>query len=87
MVYLQPKHKMLLFADNTQGHFVHMQIYITAFLLMSARPLPPLAPSIPLSPSFVFPVTYLEIPLLLLVVRISIHSRPWLAINCSPLAT
>jgi hypothetical protein len=31
--------------------------------------------------------TYLEIPLLLLVVRITIHSCPWLAINCSPLAT
>ncbi len=39
-----------------------MQIYITAFLLLSARPLPPLAFSIPLSPSFVFPVTYLGDP-------------------------
>jgi hypothetical protein len=29
----------------------------------------------------------LEILLLLLVVRIPIHSCPWLAINCSPLAT
>jgi hypothetical protein len=30
--------------------------------------------------------TYLEILLLLLVVRIPIHSCPWFAINCSPLA-
>jgi hypothetical protein len=31
--------------------------------------------------------TYLEIPLLVIVVRMSIHSRPWLVINCSPLAS
>ncbi len=31
--------------------------------------------------------TYLEIPLLVIMVRISIHSRPWLVINCSPLAS
>jgi hypothetical protein len=34
-----------------------------------------------------FCLTYLEISLLLLVVRIPIHSCPWLAINCSSLAT
>jgi hypothetical protein len=32
------------------------------------------------------PFTYLEILLLVIVVRISTHSRPWLVINCSALA-
>ncbi len=50
----------------------------------------------PLLPSFVYsilllhestaPFTYLEIPILVIVVRISINSRPWLVINYSPLA-
>jgi hypothetical protein len=31
--------------------------------------------------------TYLEIPLLTIVVRMSIHPCPWLVINCSPLAS
>ncbi len=30
------------------------------------------------------PFTYLEIPLLIFVVRISIHSRSWLVVNCPP---
>ncbi len=30
--------------------------------------------------------TYLEIPFFVIVVRISIHSRLWLVVNCSPLA-
>jgi hypothetical protein len=32
------------------------------------------------------PRVYLEIPFLLLVEQILIHSCPWLVINCSPLA-
>jgi hypothetical protein len=30
--------------------------------------------------------TYLEIPLLAIAVRMSIHTRPWLVIDCPPLA-
>jgi hypothetical protein len=39
--------------------------------------------SVRISPLF----TYLEIPFLVIVVRMSIHSHAWLVINCSPLAS
>jgi hypothetical protein len=45
--------------------------------------LPSVFPFLAVQPLF---FTYLEILLLLLVVRIHIHSCPWSAINCSPLA-
>jgi hypothetical protein len=32
------------------------------------------------------PNTYLEITFLVIVVQMSIHSCPWLVVNCSPLA-
>ncbi len=32
------------------------------------------------------PLTYLEIPFLVIVVRMSIHTRPWLVTDCPPLA-
>ncbi len=41
---------------------------------------------LPLSYDSTLLFTYLEILLLLLVVQIPIHSCPWFAINCSPLA-
>ncbi len=46
--------------------------------------LPPLLALFPLHESKT--LFYLEIPLLVIVVRMSIHSRPRLVINCSPLA-
>jgi hypothetical protein len=85
IVYLYPKNKSLLFADNMYEINMHTYVYIysDAFLVN-----PPFAPVLDLtcSPLPTLPFTYLEIPLLMLVVRISTHSRPWLAINCSPLA-
>ncbi len=72
----------MLFADNMQWH-----IYIGCTciqllcqphsLLLTTRPLLHLS-----TPLF----TYLENQLFLLAVRIPIHSCPWFAINCSPLA-
>jgi hypothetical protein len=57
-----------------------MWMCIATFLFCQPIPCLPLA-------SFNFPfLTNLEIPLLLLVVGILIHSCPWLAINCSPIA-
>jgi hypothetical protein len=41
---------------------------------------------LPLSYDSTLLFTYLEILFLLLVVRIPIHSCPWIAVNCSPLA-
>jgi hypothetical protein len=53
---------------------------------------PPLAPHCPLfllaTPHLCYPLFYLfGEPAILLLARIPIHSCPWLAINCSPLAT
>jgi hypothetical protein len=68
--------------------YVHMYIHNSDVFFLSTHPLPPSllhsAPSLH-DPTLLF--TYLEIPLLLFVVRIPIHSCPWLAIKCSPLAT
>jgi hypothetical protein len=44
--------------------------------------LPVLTPCINEPPLF----TYLEIPFLVIVVRMSIHTHPWLVIDCPPLA-
>jgi hypothetical protein len=72
----------MLFADNMQRHLY--RVYMCAACMLTPPfcfPLP--HPLLHLStPLF----TYLENQLLLLVVRIPIHSCPWFAINCSPLA-
>ncbi len=64
---------------------MHEYIY-SAISLVNPPLLPPLIYSIPLLHESTTPFTYLEIPFLVIMVRISIHSRPWLVINCSPLA-
>ncbi len=38
-------------------------------------------------PCIYHPFTYLEIPLLVIVVRMSIHTGPWLVTDCPPLAS
>jgi hypothetical protein len=48
--------------------------------------LPSLIYSFPLLHESTTPFTYLEIPFLVIMVQMSIHSRPWLIVNCSPLA-
>ncbi len=66
---------------------MHRYISIQQFFSQSSPLLPALAlilpPFIWLNPSFYL----LGEPVLLLVMRIPIHSCPWFAINCSPLAT
>jgi hypothetical protein len=60
--------------------------FMNTALLTNPSPLPPSClsstPWMSEPPLF----TYLEIPLLVSVERMSIHSRPWLMINCQPLA-
>jgi hypothetical protein len=65
----------------TEKIYIHEYIHnaislVNPFLLPSLICFTPLYTS---QPTF---FTYLEIPLLVIVVRISIHSRPWLVVNC-----
>ncbi len=71
----------MLFVDNIQRH-----IYMGCKgVQLSWWPLP-LLPAVPFPLHLLTPLfTYLENQLLLLMVRIPIHSCPWFAINCSPL--
>jgi hypothetical protein len=76
----------MLFPDNTWWH-TYAEIYKHTTILSQPSPLLPALPSFcsllyDSTPLF----TYLENQLLLLVMRVPIHSCPWLAINCSPLA-
>jgi hypothetical protein len=78
----------MLFADNTQRHiyiYTRMHIYNGSFNHPTPL-LPVLALTCPLLFDLTPLFTYLENQLLLLVVQIPIHSCPWFAINCSPLA-
>jgi hypothetical protein len=66
---------------HTYSTFVNIALLI--------NPFPPPLPSLPVSAPYrskppLF--TYLDIPLLVIVVRMSIHTRPWLMIDCLPLA-
>jgi hypothetical protein len=72
----------MLFVDNIQRHIYKMKLYI------NPAPCFPLSPPVlHLSTPLTLPLfTYLENQLFLLVVQIPIHSCPWFAINCSPLA-
>jgi hypothetical protein len=58
----------------------------SAFSLINPPLLPSLIYSIPILHESTAAFTYLEIPFLVIVVRMSVHSRPWLIVNCSPLA-
>jgi hypothetical protein len=78
--------KIMLFADKMQRY-----IYIKCTSMQQFQVNPSLCFPLPIIPiPFIFAnpsfFTYLENQLLLLVVRIPIHSCPWFAINCSPLA-
>ncbi len=54
-------------------------------LLANSPPCSPLCP-LPISLCNEPPLfTYLEIPFLMIVVRMPIHTRPWLVIDCPPL--
>jgi hypothetical protein len=64
---------------------MHEYIY-SAVSLVDPPLLPFLIFSIPLLHESTTPFTYLEIPFLVIVFRISIYSRPRLVVNCSPLA-
>jgi hypothetical protein len=55
-------------------------------LLDNPLPLLPFFARFPFPCVINHPFTYLEIPFLVIVVRMSIHTRPWLVIDCSPLA-
>ncbi len=76
----------MLFSDN-QHKWICKDEYIYSAIPLSN---PPFFSHIRfMSLSFAYfttPLPYLEIPFLVIVVRISIHSRPWLVVNCSPLA-
>jgi hypothetical protein len=76
----------VLFTDNMQRYVYVQDVQVCS----SSRLTPPFASRSPSSHSLLYlPIplfTYLENQLLLLVVRIPIHSCPWFVINCSPLA-
>ncbi len=76
----------MLFADNICKIHTHRCAHTTTMISCQLTPWHPIPALFPLfrDPTLLF--TYLEILLLLLVVRIPIHSCPWFAINCSPLA-
>jgi hypothetical protein len=76
----------MLFADNIYEINMHNEYIYSAVSLVNPPLLPSVIFSIPLLHESTTPFTYLGIPFLVIVVRISIHSRPWLVINCSPLA-
>jgi hypothetical protein len=67
--------------------YIHTSTFMNAALLAD----PPLLSSLPIFNPLArvnHPFsTYLEILLLVIMVQISIHSHPWLVINCSPLAS
>ncbi len=68
----------MLFADNTYG-MIHVHIHLQCHSQIKTLWLPLLIYSIPLlyvSTPTSFLLTYLEIPLLVIMVQISIHSRP-----------
>ncbi len=76
----------MLFTDNTRRH-ADVQIYnIQRFFNQPTPLLPVLALTCPLSYELTPLFTYFENQLVLLVVRMPIHSCPWFAIKCSPLA-
>ncbi len=76
----------MIFADNIQ-QCTYAQIYVYAGSFnQPINLLPILALTCPFLYDLTSLFTYLENQLLLLVVRIPIHSCPWFALNCSPLA-
>ncbi len=76
----------MLFADNT-WRYTYALIYSIQWFFSQPTPLLPVLALIcpflyDLTPLF----THLENQLILLMMRIPIHSCPWFAINCSPLS-
>ncbi len=65
---------------------LHRHMYTHGDYLSTHPMLPGLTSVCPFSYNSTPLFTYLEILPLLLMVRIPIHSCPWFAINCSPLA-
>jgi hypothetical protein len=61
--------------------------FMNIILLANPPPLPLLHAPFPFPCVMTHPFfTYLEIPLLAIAVRMPIHTRPWLVIDCPPLA-
>jgi hypothetical protein len=83
MVYFQPNHKALFFADNVYDIHMHRCMHTT--MTISGQ-LIPLLPALALSCPFHMVQPFFLLLLLLLMVRIPIHSCPWFAIDCLPLA-
>ncbi len=86
---------MVYFNLNTKQHFLQItynDIHLHRHMYTRDHSLPtqPLLLSLTSACPFLYTptplFTYLEILLLLLMVQIPIHSCPWFAINCSPLA-
>jgi hypothetical protein len=77
----------MLFVDNVCEINMHRCIHITMMISHQPSPLLLSLLHLPLlhEPTLLF-FTYLEILLLWLVARMPIHSCPWFAINCFPLA-
>jgi hypothetical protein len=69
------------------GHTCTVTHIHNHFMLSPCHPILPLAPLLPTFLAWLLPhFTYLEIPFLVIVVRMSIHTRPRLVIDCPPLA-
>jgi hypothetical protein len=66
--------------------YIYTDIHIQWFFWAPHSLLPVLALTCPLLCDWTPLFTYLENQLLFFMVRIPIHSCPWFAINCSPLA-
>ncbi len=64
----------------------HVQWYICIQYFMNIVLLSNPPPCFPFPLEMNYPLTYLEIPFLVIVVRMSIHTRPWLMTDCPPLA-
>ncbi len=65
---------------------IYVQHFMNIALLDNPPPLLPFFARFPFPCVINHPFPYLEIPFLVIVVRMSIHTRPWLVIDCSPLA-
>jgi hypothetical protein len=92
--------KLMYLASLTHGLFItktqhsldagtHVQWYICVQYFMNIVLLSNPSPCLPFSLPplrWITPLTYLEVPFLVIVVRMSIHTHPWLVTDCPPLA-
>jgi hypothetical protein len=66
---------------------IYIQHFVNIALLANPFPLLPFFAHFPFPSVMSHPFfTYSEIPFLMIVVRMSIHTRPWSVIDCPPLA-